>query len=209
MFRRIIEKLKSRSGASVVLALFLVIVCSFAGTAALTSARANVGRGDGKRDTQRQYLSVSSAARLIIDDLVKNGDEVKISVDSSTDTATLTGDFPSDSDNSIYALMKKEIADSAKYALKNESHTENIDFEIDAGDPAFENVKVSLAFKYPQDTGSGDINGNMVYIVSCGEYSFKFEVGLEYTIDKSSGSDEVTIEPKSGAILPAQGGDGE
>ena len=205
MFRRIIEKLKSRSGASVVLALFLVIVCSFAGTAALTSARANVGRGDGKRDTQRQYLSVSSAARLIIDDLVKNGDKVIISVDSSTGAATLTG-FP---DNSIYALMKNEIADSAKYAFKNEPHTEKIDFEIDAGDSAFENVKVSLAFKYPQDTGSGDINGNMVYIVSCGEYSFKFEVGLEYTIDKSSGSDEVTIEPKSGAILPAQGGDGE
>lgn len=207
MFRRIIEKLKSRSGASVVLALFLVIVCSFAGTAALTSARANVGRGDGKRDTQRQYLSVSSAARLIIDDLVKNGDKVIISVDSSTGAATLTDDFPSG--DSIYALMKKEIADSAKYALKNESHTEKIDFEIDAGDPAFENVKVSLAFKYPQDTGSGDINGNMVYIVSCGEYSFKFEVGLEYKIDDSSGSDEVTIEPKSGAILPAQGGDGE
>lgn len=206
MFRRIIEKLKSRSGASVVLALFLVIVCSFAGTAALTSARANVGRGDGKRDTQRQYLSVSSAARLIIDDLVKNGDKVKISVDSSTGAATPTTDFPSG--DSIYALMKNEIADSAKYAFKNESHTENIDFEIDAGDPAFEKVKVSLAFKYPQDTGSGDINGNMVYIVSCGEYSFKFEVGLEYTIDKSSGSDEVTIEPKSGAILPAQGGDG-
>ena len=207
MFRRIIEKLKSRSGASVVLALFLVIVCSFAGTAALTSARANVGRGDGKRDAQRQYLSVSSAARLIIDDLVKNGEKVKISVDSSTDTATPTTDFPSG--DSIYALMKDEIADSAKYAFKNEPHTEKIDFEIDAGDSAFENVKVSLAFKYPQDTGSGDINGNMVYIVSCGEYSFKFEVGLEYTIDKSSGSDEVTIEPKSGAILPAQGGDGE
>lgn len=203
MFRRIIEKLKSRSGASVVLALFLVIVCSFAGTAALTSARANVGRGDGKRDAQRQYLSVSSAARLIIDDLVKNSEKVIISVDSSTGAATLTGDFPSG--DSIYALMKDEIADSAKYALKNESHTEKIDFEIDAGDPAFEKVEVSLAFKYPQD----DINGNMVYIVSCGEYSFKFEVGLEYKIDDSSGSDEVTIEPKSGAILPAQGGDGE
>ncbi len=206
MFRRIIEKLKSRSGASVVLALFLVIVCSFAGTAALTSARANVGRGDGKRDAQRQYLSVSSAARLIIDDLVKNGDKVKISVDSSTGAATLTGFHSGDS---IYALMKNEIADSAKYAFKNEPHTEKIDFEIDAGYPAFENVKVSLAFKYPQDTGSGDINGNMVYIVSCGEYSFKFEVGLEYKIVNTSGSDVVTIEPKSGAILPAQGGDGE
>ena len=70
MLSRIRSKLNSRSGVSLVLALFLLLICAFAGAAALTAASSNIGRYDYVSDYQQQYLAVSSAAGLIKDELV-------------------------------------------------------------------------------------------------------------------------------------------
>lgn len=63
------SKLNSKHGASVMLALLLLLVCVFAGTAALTAAGSNMERYDYMRDHQQQYLTVCSAARLLTDQL--------------------------------------------------------------------------------------------------------------------------------------------
>lgn len=66
---KIKSKLQSKRGVSIMLALLLLLVCLLAGVAALTASAANVGRHSYMRDTQQQYLAVSSAARLIKDQL--------------------------------------------------------------------------------------------------------------------------------------------
>ena len=65
----IITKLQSKRGVSIMLALLLFLICVLAGTAALTAAHANVGRHNYMRESQQQYLAVSSAAKLIREQL--------------------------------------------------------------------------------------------------------------------------------------------
>ena len=63
--KRILAKLKSRRGASLVFALLVFTMCVLAGTAALTAASANVGRYTRIEGEQRQYFSVASALELV------------------------------------------------------------------------------------------------------------------------------------------------
>ena len=72
---KIITKLQSKRGVSIMLALLLFLICVLAGTAALTAARANIGRHSYMRESQQQYLAVSSAAKLIREQL--NGMEIR------------------------------------------------------------------------------------------------------------------------------------
>lgn len=65
----VVSKLKSRRGMSVILGLLLLLVCAVAGAAALTSAASNAGRYTHMRRDQQRYLAVSSAARLVRDEL--------------------------------------------------------------------------------------------------------------------------------------------
>ncbi len=92
MLCKLNKKLRSKRGVSVVLALFLLLVCAFAGTAALTAAQANAGRHAVTKSQQQQYLSVSSAAKLIISELecCENTDP-KVTI-TGTFTPTDTGD---------------------------------------------------------------------------------------------------------------------
>ena len=77
MLSRTKLKLHSKRGVSLVLALFLLLVCAFAGAAALTAASANAGRYPYVVDYQQQYLSVSSAARLIQDQLKRGNSDLQ------------------------------------------------------------------------------------------------------------------------------------
>lgn len=63
------SKLKSRRGASIIIALLVLLICITAGAAALTAAGANAGRYTHMRTDQQRYLSVASAARLVRSEL--------------------------------------------------------------------------------------------------------------------------------------------
>lgn len=62
-------KLQSKRGASIMLALLLLLVCLLAGIASLTAASANMGRHGYMRETHQKYLAVSSAAKLVQEQL--------------------------------------------------------------------------------------------------------------------------------------------
>lgn len=63
--KAVLKKLNNKRGVSIMLALFLFIICALAGTAAVTSANANRGRYAYLRHYQQEYLAVTSAAELI------------------------------------------------------------------------------------------------------------------------------------------------
>lgn len=67
--RRAARKLKSRRGASIIIALLVMLICITAGTAALTAASANAGRYTHMAEDQQRYLAVSSAVKLIREEL--------------------------------------------------------------------------------------------------------------------------------------------
>lgn len=68
---RVKHKLSSQSGASLALALLLFLVCACVGVAVLTASASNAGKMSHVRQDQQSYLSVSSAARAIREDVGK------------------------------------------------------------------------------------------------------------------------------------------
>lgn len=62
--KRAAQKLKSTRGASIIIALLVLLICITAGAAALTAAGANAGRYTHLRTDQQRYLAVASAAKL-------------------------------------------------------------------------------------------------------------------------------------------------
>lgn len=63
--RQLTQKLHSRRGASILLALLFFLVCGFVGSVVLGSAVANAEKLQGRQADQQTYYAVSSAARLI------------------------------------------------------------------------------------------------------------------------------------------------
>ncbi|NCB62072.1 MAG: hypothetical protein EOM52_00410 [Clostridia bacterium] len=69
MINRIRAKLHSSSGASMAIALLFLLLCLTVGAVVLTAAASNAGRMSHSRESQQDYLTVSSAARLLRDEL--------------------------------------------------------------------------------------------------------------------------------------------
>ena len=67
--KRAAEKLNSRRGASILLALVFVLTCVMVGISVLSAAASNAGRTHSNHEEQQLYLSLSSALQLVADDL--------------------------------------------------------------------------------------------------------------------------------------------
>lgn len=67
--RRTLQKLRSASGASMLLALLFLIFSVTVGAVVLTAASASAGRIARNRQEQQNYLAVASAAQLLQTDL--------------------------------------------------------------------------------------------------------------------------------------------
>lgn len=66
---RMREKLHSRTGASMLIALLFFLTAMTVGAVVLASASANAGRGRENRQDQQSYLAVASAAELVKEDI--------------------------------------------------------------------------------------------------------------------------------------------
>lgn len=67
------QKLKSTTGASLIIALVFMMFCTFVGGAVLAASTANAGRIKSLKADEQAYLDQRSAAQLIMDELVPQG----------------------------------------------------------------------------------------------------------------------------------------
>lgn len=67
--RKIREKLKSQSGASILIALLFFLVCAMVGASVLMAAASNAGKSRSNREEEQKYLTLSSAMQLVCDEL--------------------------------------------------------------------------------------------------------------------------------------------
>lgn len=121
MLNKIKSKLKSRKGASIILALFLMLVCGFSAAAVLTAASSNIGRYAYLREYNQQYLAISSAAQMLRDQFeYMNGRVCVVSyIDNSSysidnfDTDTMYNSICYKSDPSMDWTSAMEIGTAA------------------------------------------------------------------------------------------------
>jgi len=66
---RLREKLNSESGASILLALLMFLLCAMVSASVLAAAVSNAGKARSNRVEQQRYLTLSSAIRLVADAL--------------------------------------------------------------------------------------------------------------------------------------------
>lgn len=69
--RRLREKLHSESGASILIALLLFLVCCMVAASILAAAMSNAGKSRSNRAEQQKYLTLSSAIRFVADEIEK------------------------------------------------------------------------------------------------------------------------------------------
>lgn len=69
--KRLERKLRDEGGASILLALLLFLVCIMVGASVLAEAASNAGKARSNRVEQQKYLTLSSAVRLVADELVQ------------------------------------------------------------------------------------------------------------------------------------------
>jgi len=67
---RLKQKLKSESGASILLALLFFLICTLVAAAVLMAAVSNAGKIKSNQEMHQKYLAVSSALELVCDDLL-------------------------------------------------------------------------------------------------------------------------------------------
>ncbi len=87
------RKLKSDRGASIIIALLVLLICVTAGAAALTAASANAGRYTHMRRDQQRYLAVSSAAKLVRAELAGQSFSATVKLDETVNTETLLHEY--------------------------------------------------------------------------------------------------------------------
>lgn len=63
------KKMKDQSGASILLAMLFFLLCSMVGASILMAAVSNAGKIRSNREEQQKYLLLSSALRLVCDEL--------------------------------------------------------------------------------------------------------------------------------------------
>ena len=67
--KRLSKKLRSESGASILLALLMFLVCVMVAASILAAASSNAGKARSTQAEHQKYLTLSSALRLICDEL--------------------------------------------------------------------------------------------------------------------------------------------
>lgn len=63
------KKFKSSGGASLLIAMMFMLVCMTVGVSVFMAADANAGKAASNRDEQKKYLALSSAVKLLVDEL--------------------------------------------------------------------------------------------------------------------------------------------
>ena len=74
--RHIRRKLNSNTGASMILALVLVLICAMVSSVIVMAAASGVSRNESKLKKQQEYLAVTSAAQFIAENLNPSEDSI-------------------------------------------------------------------------------------------------------------------------------------
>ncbi len=179
MSKTLQKKIRSESGASVVMALLLFLVCSVVGALVLTAATAAAGRSAKLAESDQRYYSVASAAELLSKEI--DGCTVRI-VRSKTVTTTNASIFtvtPGGISEDIQPEEKSTVYNASAGTVNSVS---DIEFSSNSVDSSSMSLLTALTSRLIFPDGNSDTNNMM-------DYSFPgISSAFEQNISLSAGS---------------------
>ncbi len=126
-----------RRGASVLIALLVFFLAALSGTLVLTMAASNAGRYTHEKEDQQAYLSVASAAKLILNKL----EQAEVEFSSSGKAPTSTDDIEIDNTNLtdlglFFADLNFQNDVLKKFALEQGGVFLQVEFDLTVNDHA-------------------------------------------------------------------------
>ena len=124
--RALRQKLNSQRGASILIAMVFFLLCLTVGAVVLTAATANAGRLASRRQEEQNYLTVSSAARLLRDELAGAEFQVVTTSVYMPDDEGVAGETSTDAVGLLepFAAQAREVSEGTTPASRT--------FQIDA-----------------------------------------------------------------------------
>lgn len=148
------QKLNSKRGASLILAAAFFLLCAAVGGVVLTSAMANAGRLSHLEQEQQAYLTVSSAARLLREELEGRVFETKRTVIERSPGGLVSDEMEPPSLSPAGGSMDGILKEDGEAVYRHENYGGVLpaqrSFSIDAGDSRFAQVNVTK-FQMKQD----------------------------------------------------------
>ena len=145
MKKRIMNKLRSQTGASISFALLLFLVCAILCSVILTAATAASGRMSSLAETDQRYYAVTSAAELLKDLF----DEETVQIEKIT-----TGKREETYKN---GSVSSSTTYGNDYSLKLNSEV------VNDSSPSFSSIVTDAAYKYFKGEESGDFSPQSPY----------------------------------------------
>lgn len=124
---------RARKGASLIVTLFLLILCSTVGSIILTAATANVGRISERTAYDQRYYKVISAAKLFADEIA--GKSIALTVTLTYDPLLETNEFDIASvswndvvgaGDTLEAILQKDVYDLYTGGKTSDAHIKAI-----------------------------------------------------------------------------------
>ncbi len=212
--QKIKQKLNSKRGVSIVMALLLALVCLFAGAAALTAASANIGRYSHLRKDNQEYLSISSAAKLLSEQFAEDG--TKISANCAGGAAVITID-PSLTNGHVYKLLNNWMSDLLWHCYNKSLSTggdplaakpDDINFTVTVEKKEMGTTVVNENFKSVNVTVKAKeleaASVNIEVELTTGDRTLKFPVTLKFAVDETTSTITITESKVERITLPGK-----
>ena len=134
------KKISGKRGATMLIAILVFLIAALSGTIALTMAASNAGRYTHEKDDQQAYLSVISAANIILDRL----EDVKIEYTAehgSPKPEEVTVNYTTTGQRDLF--LADEAFTKCLQAYSTSANA-NFDFSLSATDAGMGTVSVSV-----------------------------------------------------------------
>lgn len=202
----LIQKLNSKRGVSIVMALLLALICLFAGAAALTAASSNIGRYEHLRKDNQEYLSISSAARLLSEQF-KQGNSITADCSGTTANSNIITVF---SGGHVYKLLKSNFMEPLLWYCYNlgsggtpSSPPSSVEFTVDddetSGEDNFQTVDVKVSAE-----NLGATSADIKVELTTGDRTLKFTVSLTLAADADAKTITITEAKVDRITLPGK-----
>lgn len=209
LFKVIRNKLQSNKGASLILALFLFLICAAVGAVVLTSGTVAAGRLADINEADQRYYAVTSAADAITDMIDGHWAKVKtVTVSTTTYASNSQSTYSSDPEYTISEGIVVDNNDHNTTTITSSftSFIMEAAFKSTLGQPVVHSYELKVDSKSGLDAELDEsvaIDGTMVFVVrNSNSSNRKYLLQLTFVPTKEYDSDStvVTVRLDDGTI---------